>query len=518
LDEKEILAYVEHQEKVDKRQLQLTFWSKMLPAPAGGGSLKEKRIFFYHLRIYTPIFFMKNLKILMVSYFFHPFMGQASDWRTRSACSLANRGHSVSVLRVKNDRRLTICNQEQMIPLPNKVNEIAVPVFCLKYIAEKVAKRLNLDLNQQLHEDQGTKNFIQKRQLINTHNLKQKLKSCLKKTWSCINFPDGRLDWIFMSTIYGIFSCLKHRPDVVYSICNPQSNVIIGLILSKFCRRPLVLDYKDAWTLDENLMAKKSRIYKWISKKIESSALKTSCRLIGVTDGIIDSYEKLYPDESSGKWELITHGFDKVIFEKMEKDFQTWQPPLKIVYAATNLNGVSYTLNTFLEALKLANMPEKKFHLLCFGNPAGADRYARSLGLSSADVEFFGPCDKGFVVNAYRRSDLLLTILNNSKWNEKKYTSKLFDLLGARRPILACVPLASRAAELVHNLKVGKVTENDKVETIVRILLEFFEEFSLRKINMLYDTSEKLQFERENLVEKLERCLTEAVKKYSCER
>ena len=39
LDEKEIFAYIEHQEKEDKGQLQLPFYAKMPPAPAGGVSL-----------------------------------------------------------------------------------------------------------------------------------------------------------------------------------------------------------------------------------------------------------------------------------------------------------------------------------------------------------------------------------------------------------------------------------------------------------------------------------------------
>jgi putative transposase len=39
LDEKEILAYIEHQEKEDKGQLQLSCYIKLPPAPAGGVSL-----------------------------------------------------------------------------------------------------------------------------------------------------------------------------------------------------------------------------------------------------------------------------------------------------------------------------------------------------------------------------------------------------------------------------------------------------------------------------------------------
>lgn len=387
-----------------------------------------------------------------------------------------------------------------MIEIPENIIEIEVPILNLKYVAESFSKVLQFPSTSS-HEKFNCLESDDLRFSI-LSNIMGPVKYALKNMLQYINFPDGRIDWMVSSTVIGALSCIKWKPDVIYSICNPQSNVIVGLLLSKIFRVPLILEYKDAWTIDEYLMKKKSKAYMRLSKSLESNALNRATVLIGVTEGLIQAYKSNYI-ETIGKWKIIPHGYDRELFCNMEKDFSDWKPPLTIVYAATNLSGMSYSIDCFLKALKIANENENKFFLRCYGNPGHSESLARKIGLTSSDIEFNRFADKSTVIMAYRDADVLLMILNKGSWNEKKCTSKLFDLLGARRPILACVPYQSEAAKLIRKLKVGSITENEDIKNTVIKLNEFYNKFQSKTICHYYDLRIKSDFERESMVNKL---------------
>jgi glycosyltransferase involved in cell wall biosynthesis len=273
-----------------------------------------------------------------------------------------------------------------------------------------------------------------------------------------------------------------------------------------------VIDYKDGWTVDEHIQKYWTKLHTGLANKLEKKALKRATVLIGVTDGLIKSYRCSYPRESQDKWCLITHGFDAQDFKPSLKPLRDWSPPLKIVYAATHLNGISYSMDKFLEAIKLVNRGNRKVHLTCIGRPNGADAYAGILGLTDKDVTFLGPQPKQFVIRAYQDADILVMILNSTEWNKEKYTSKLFDLLGAQRPILACVPEEGKAGDLIRKLGVGKIVENEKPREIADKIEVFLKEFAARKVKTQYNLGPKYKFERQNIVAQLESRLIRAAR------
>jgi len=168
-------------------------------------------------------------------------------------------------------------------------------------------------------------------------------------------------------------------------------------------------------------------------------------------------------------------------------------------------------MDKFLEAIQLINQRNKKVELTCIGRPNGADAYAKLLGLTDEDVKFLGSQPKQFVIQAYQHADILVMILNSTEWNKAKYTSKLFDLLGAQRPILACVPVEGKAADLIRTLRVGKIVGNERPQEIADELQVILKEFAAGKVEKHYNLEPKFLYERKNMVNNLESCLIRAV-------
>jgi glycosyltransferase involved in cell wall biosynthesis len=149
--------------------------------------------------------------------------------------------------------------------------------------------------------------------------------------------------------------------------------------------------------------------------------------------------------------------------------------------------------------------------LICIGKAGKAKPFAQSLGLTEEDVEFIDLMPKSFVIDQYQDSDVLVMLLDNTPWNKAKYTSKIFDLLAARRPILACVPTDSLAAQVIRSSKVGITVENENPEEIADAILDLYRQYEEVSVAEIYNLDAKLQFEREKLVDKLEACLMNAV-------
>lgn len=443
-------------------------------------------------------------KIFVLSYFFHPFGGQASYWRTRTIAKLASRGWHVTVLRVCNDPYLKHISDGE-VNFPDTLTIKTTRCFNLSAVVDRLrGVEFGKVPPSRMKRGRG-------RRTGPARSFSATLKRTLLMVWLLANFPDGRLVWLFSSIVVGLSNALRERPTVIYSICNPQSNVVSGLVLSVLLRVPLVIEYKDAWTVDGNIFTGKPCLHRALGRWLEGRALARSCCLIGVTEGLIRKYEEVYPVESGSKWELITHGYDIEDIERYLKPLREWSRPLKLVYAATRLQNMSYDIKNLLRAIKKVNENGRRVELACYGHPSGADAFARGLGLDGETVMFHGPREKTVVWEANQASDSLVVVLNETQWNMKKYTSKLFDLFAHRRPLLACVPPGGAADGIIRRLRVGVSVSNEDPAAIAEAIARLHDEAERGSLEAVYSLGPKVEFERNRLVDKLERCLESAM-------
>jgi len=126
-----------------------------------------------------------------------------------------------------------------------------------------------------------------------THNL--------FREYLCI--PDSQIAWF--STIPARRSA--RECDVIYVSCSPFSSSVSGAIVKRLTGRPLVVDFRDAWSLNPH--APPSRLRRAMINRFERFVLDACDALIVNTDGAARLYATVYPKHGK-KIVTIPNGYD----------------------------------------------------------------------------------------------------------------------------------------------------------------------------------------------------------------
>jgi glycosyltransferase involved in cell wall biosynthesis len=117
--------------------------------------------------------------------------------------------------------------------------------------------------------------------------------------------PDSQIAWA--SWPRGIR--LARSSSVVYASCSPFSSAVSGCIIKRATGRPLVLDFRDAWTLNPH--AHHSRFHQRVIEAVERQVFAAADRIILNTDGARALYVRSYP-AYAWKMIVIPNGYDRL--------------------------------------------------------------------------------------------------------------------------------------------------------------------------------------------------------------
>lgn len=185
--------------------------------------------------------------------------------------------------------------------------------------------------------------------------------------------PDGFVGWIPV-TLFKCFRIINKKDiDYVFVSCKPFSAAIIGLIIKKIKKIPVILDFRDPYSLDVEEIDEKSKRPWWrkkIDQFIEKKLFEQSDIIINVSKEITTTYKRMY-SEIAGRFFTIYNGFDKDHFP-ITKNIEKFKR-FTIVYA-----GNFYYLNAqepFFEALHKmkseGRIQAEHFEFLYFGESGG---------------------------------------------------------------------------------------------------------------------------------------------------
>lgn len=120
-----------------------------------------------------------------------------------------------------------------------------------------------------------------------------------------IAIPDSQIAWA--SWPRGIR--LARGCSVVYASCSPFSSALSGCIIKRVTGRPLVVDFRDAWTLNPH--AHHSRFHQRVIEALEQRVFSIADRIVLNTEGAKALYAQHYPAYVS-KMRVIPNGYDQL--------------------------------------------------------------------------------------------------------------------------------------------------------------------------------------------------------------
>ena len=315
--------------------------------------------------------------------------------------------------------------------------------------------------------------------------------------------PDQNIGWLPSGVSVGARLVKKENIDVIFATSPIWTSLLIGLLVKKKTKKPLVVDFRDPWT-DNPFLNYPTKLHQSLEGKLEKTVLSQADYITVATDLIKNGLIRKYPFVKS-KIETITNGFDPDDFKNLKIQRKTGKFTITYVGSIYGL----LTAKPFLIALKELVAEKKGFkekvEAVFVGNCGKeTSRLVREFGLEET-VRFVGyvPHRKGleFMVNA--QALLLLITLEGVK-GERILTGKLFEYLASRKPIIALVPENGLAAKVIKSLNAGTVVSPRDVQRVKKAIVNYFDQWVDGKLSEATDvTSDITSYSREVLTGKL---------------
>ena len=295
---------------------------------------------------------------------------------------------------------------------------------------------------------------------------------------SLFNLPDGYVGWLPWACWEGAALLRRWRPDVILATAKPLSALLVGCILGKSFDVPWVAEMRDLWV--DNHYYRFSGWRKSLERWLEHQVLSRAAGLVTISEPLAALLQARYSQPLA----VIRHGIDP---EDYPSEASGEGPPLRGaaggVPEGPPLRGAAGGVPEGPPLRELSLLytgmaypgfqdPAPLFEAIRMLGPASGIRvrfYGRNLGWVEALVSQFGLAGCVEVLPAIahadclleqRRADALLLLLWNDPEHRGVYTSKLFEYLGTRRPILAIGSSGNVAADLLLERGVGFVSQS----------------------------------------------------------
>lgn len=283
-------------------------------------------------------------------------------------------------------------------------------------------------------------------------------------------YPDDYADWRKKALVCGREVLSREKVDLILSTANPFSSHIAASTLSKESGIPWVADYRDLWT--QSHFARHTKIRLFFERRLEASVLKTASAAVTVSEPLACALQAIFQRPVY----TITNGFDPEDYSvPVETD-----PVFSLAYTGT-IYEKRQSLSALFKAISLlleSNQVEKhKFRLHFYGSDK---RYLTELLDGKGIDEMIQIHDTVPFEESVQRQKAATALLFLN-WNDLRqkglYSGKIFEYLGAGRPILAFPRNPDSVVDrLLERTQAGVLC--DTPEEIAHVLKEWYDAYN----------------------------------------
>ena len=279
-----------------------------------------------------------------------------------------------------------------------------------------------------------------------------------------VQFPDRHRAWIGEAVRLATSWQDTWKPDLIYSSGPPHSGQVIAARLSSRFGIPWIAEMRDLWIddpyLDRHPWLKP--FHDWFARTVSSRAQG----FVVVTEEARHGLKQAFPEKPVV---LSYNGYDPADFEGMDVVDPLDPQRLTIVHAGIIYLGRRDPTPLF-EAIKSLGADAAKIRCLFYSDANGAvAALARKMKLEGS-VEIRDAVPRTQILRVEREVDILLECRWMDPRGDGVIPGKLFEYIGARRPILSLGSLTGEAAAIVRDNGLG-LASNDP-ETIKAMLVE----------------------------------------------
>ena len=266
--------------------------------------------------------------------------------------------------------------------------------------------------------------------------------------------------------------------EIIFATAPPFTDFLIGKELSERFNKPLVIDYRDPWH-EYPFKYYPTPLHKWRNYVLEKHVLHSASNIITTNRRVKELILKRFKFLEYNDITILPQGYDPEDFTNGLVPSSLTTKKMRITHA-----GVFYgdrTPKYFLEALKkiLTDHPELKGHVeACFIGNFHDDHLTLVKQMHLEEhVVTTGYLDHAHCLQYLMASDVLWFMLTN----DSQSPGKLWEYLGARKPILACIG-DGFLRQTIEEAEGGTIVRPDDVEGITSALLKYYDLFTKKRL------------------------------------
>lgn len=287
--------------------------------------------------------------------------------------------------------------------------------------------------------------------------------------------PDNKIGWRRKAVARASELFAKERFQVVFSTAPPFTDHLVGLDLREKFNVPLVVDYRDPWR-DYPHKSFPTPWHAWRNTRLEKRVLKRASGIVVTNRRVKELMIKRYKFLEYNDITILPQGYDPADFGPATAPAAPGagagrnDGKFRITHAGVFYGGPGP--RKMLEAIARLRAADTEAFAAIELHLVGVlqAEYARliaKLGLGEK-VKVRGYLGHLDCVREIRSSDVLWLTLDN----DRQSPGKLYEYLGARKPILASVP-PGFVEQTLEDAGASSITRPDDVDAIVAALRKY---------------------------------------------
>ncbi len=309
-----------------------------------------------------------------------------------------------------------------------------------------------------------------------------------------LNFPDNKVGWI----PFAYNDALKIDFDYVFVTAPPFSSFITGYLLAKKTRKPLILDFRDAW-LEFPFMRYENRLQKNFVTFWEKKVTDNASLIITVSEGIKKSLISRYPSIEN-KIYIIPNGYDPNDFPNIAMPEKFTISYLGTIRKERNPETFLNAVQDFLQENRLStNDIEVKFigHI--------TDEYFKMIKQYSF-AKILGHLTYYKAIKEFCAAHLAFIITTG---DEFFFASRQNEYLASGLPIISCGKsegffILNQACARGYPVKLFDYNDTDKIKTEISEIYLKYRHNEIRKLPHPFP-----EYTRQNLTRQLAELINE---------
>ncbi|VAV95204.1 hypothetical protein MNBD_ALPHA01-1646 [hydrothermal vent metagenome] len=406
------------------------------------------------------------MKILIIAGYFPPYSPASASRVNKLAKYLEDQGHDVRVLCPENDMFEPV-----LLPEVSRKNIHYVPSSNINDFPSRVKDSLKAIFGKRKDNSAAEKNTPEPDQIENQPGDSPGKESRISILYRRLtNIPDDLVGWYCPAIRAGKKMLQDWSPDVIFATLPPFTPMLVASRLGRMIDVPVIYDYRDLWT--DHPYYGSTGLRRYIDRFLENHALKHCAGLVTVTR----TWAEHLKSTRKIPVEFVMNGFDPADFNL---DVQTSYDDKKITLLyAGYLYGGKRDPSVVFEALGKMGEVAQEFTVLLYTPKGRADLSDHQNDL----IKQYGLEDV-VVCNRYIPQKELLAlqqqvdVLMLLRWDHPSengvIAGKLFEYIGAGKPILSLGSTTGEAADIIRDNDFGLVSNDvDEVAAYLSDLLK----------------------------------------------